>query len=631
MLSIATAHPPCWPSQIGDVVSSGRPGSVRASRPSRVHAPPFDAPVCCPADLLVRGRPAARSTPGSDGHLALRLSRFPSGPPGLAAPEQSRTSSTKNARRSGPTGSPKCTLSSRRGLPSTAAARRTSRGGAMRSSASRRRSTGASSTSRGTSRGLLASMRCERRSRGQRSNSLAGSSSCPRRRTRRRSTTRSATSSGQCVGRSSPTTSSATSTLKKPPGTSRPSAAWSTPVAIATLGPDVRSPAAATPSARHSCRTGGSTSTKRGRRRSTRSWRRGGTSSRQGMCGFPTGSSSSPLPRRSGRASSSRQRRRGPSGASTSLAGPLSSTRQVLLSVRPDCSPAAAPDVRISACAQIHPPWSAYTAAVERAIASAKSRNPERADKLVELHETLLSGWAQTRWLAKMDEQGREELLREVVAGLPSLLNRPGGDFDLSAWKSIFPPTPAEARKKAQAAANNRDYMERKRQAKALGVPFVPKKAGRPSEAPRRDAAAAVEEAYYLGRNASQPGPQYHPGSRADQPPISAPLRTTGTRARREDRHLAHGGPPVNPSGTATSEAGFSNPSLLALTPETPLSAAPAPPPGYVPAPAFPPRHGRPTDGSLSERFSGLSHGSPPPDLGPVAAFLAGRDGREGA
>lgn len=54
-------------------------------------------------------------------------------------------------------------------------------------------------------------------------------------------------------------------------------------------------------------------------------------------------------------------------------------------------------------------------------------------------------------------------------------------------------------------------------QAKALGVPFVPKKAGRPSEAPRRDAAAAVEEAYYLGRNASQPGPQYHPGSRADQ------------------------------------------------------------------------------------------------------------------
>lgn len=40
--------------------------------------------------------------------------------------------------------------------------------------------------------------------------SLAGSSSCPRRRTRRRSTTRSATSSGQCVGRSSPTTSSAT-------------------------------------------------------------------------------------------------------------------------------------------------------------------------------------------------------------------------------------------------------------------------------------------------------------------------------------------------------------------------------------------------------------------------------------
>lgn len=226
MLSIATAHPPCWPSQIGDVVSSGRPGSVRASRPSRVHAPPFDAPVCCPADLLVRGRPAARSTPGSDGHLALRLSRapgsslslllsapfsraegcrspagFPSGPPGLAAPEQSRcaalppatrdwlslalpplmpsmlaecrTSSTKNARRSGPTGSPKCTLSSRRGLPSTAAARRTSRGGAMRSSASRRRSTGASSTSRGTSRGLLASMRCERRSRGQRSNSCA--------------------------------------------------------------------------------------------------------------------------------------------------------------------------------------------------------------------------------------------------------------------------------------------------------------------------------------------------------------------------------------------------------------------------------------------------------------------------
>lgn len=92
--------------------------------------------------------------------------------------------------------------------------------------------------------------------------------------------------------------------------------------------------------------------------------------------------------------------------------------------------------MRISACAQIHPPWSAYTAAVERAIASAKSRNPERADKLVELHETLLSGWAQTRWLAKMDEQGREELLREVVAGLPSLLNRPGGDFDLASPRS---------------------------------------------------------------------------------------------------------------------------------------------------------------------------------------------------